>query len=60
MKSQRKHFKIFLDLEDISHIDDYLAVNSGSVQAYIERAVKKSIEGDRVEQYLKDQALIKN
>ena len=60
MKSQRKHFKIFLDDEDVSHIDDYLEVNGGSVQSYIEKAVKKSVEADRVEQYLKDQSLIKN
>lgn len=60
MKSQRKNFKIFLDPEDISHIDDYIEVNGGSVQSYIERAVKYRIEQNRAEQYLKDQALIKN
>jgi hypothetical protein len=60
MKSQRKHFKIFLDEDDISHIDDYLDVNGGSVQSYIEKAVKKAVQADRVEQYLKDESLNKN
>lgn len=59
MKSKRPSAKVFLDSEDFQYIDDYNQVHGGTVQSFAERAIKKYIEENKAEQFLKDKELIK-
>lgn len=59
MKSKRPSTKTFLDPEVFQFIDEYIGEHGGSVQSFVEKAVLKRIEEERVEQFLKDKELIK-